>query len=398
MAPEFSPPLFVELFAGRGAFSKAALQSGFRAVSVDHEVVQPFAPVVTLDLTTETGTRILWDIMRAPGLEAVHLGLPCGTSSRARELPIPLALRRAGVPEPRPLRSAAYPLGIPGLAAHHQRRVDSANVLYQLAIEIILWCDERNIIISIENPANSWLWAALVTLARNHSARAARALSKLCMVKFHACCHGSTRRKLTGWLSTPKVFDALNATCKNDHDHEPWGVRFQAGAWVFDTSTEAHYPHLLGQRATACLVNFLAARGRKVTKPLRLHDKSTAASGRQTKKHRPLVPEYHQVKVLQAGEKPPADSKLLPPHFQGAMECDEGTNETDGQATRPLAEVQKCGIYHNPKQFLSMAEKAVHPMDSADHLEGITKYALDFVFEYPAHVVKLERRKKPSPG
>ena len=119
MAPEFSPPHFVELFAGRGAFSKAALQSGFRAVSVDHEVVQPFAPVVTLDLTTETGTRILWDIMRAPGLEAVHLGLPCGTSSRARELPIPLALRRAGVPEPRPLRSAAHPLGIPGLAAHH---------------------------------------------------------------------------------------------------------------------------------------------------------------------------------------------------------------------------------------------------------------------------------------
>ena len=393
MAPEFSPPLFVELFAGRGAFSKAALQSGFRAVSVDHEVVQPFAPVVTLDLTTETGTRILWDIMRAPGLEAVHLGLPCGTSSRARELPIPLALRRAGVPEPRPLRSAAHPLGIPGLAAHHQRRVDSANVLYQLAIEIILWCDERNIIISIENPANSWLWAALVTLARNHSARAARALSKLCMVKFHACCHGSTRRKQTGWLSTPKVFDALNATCKNDHEHEPWGVRFQAGAWVFDTSTEAHYPHLLGQRATACLVNFLAARGRKVTKPLRLHDKSTAALGRQTKKHRPLVPEYHHVKVLQAGEKPPADSKLLPPHFQGAMECDEGTNETDGQATRPLAEVQKCGIYHNPKQFLSMAEKAVHPMDSADHLEGVTKYALDFVFKYPAHVVKLERRK-----
>ena len=32
-------------------------------------------------------------------------------------------------------------------------------------------------------------------------------------------------------------------------------------------------------------------------------------------------------------------------------------------------------------------------MDSADHLESVTKYALDFVFRYPAHVVKVERRK-----
>ena len=138
-----SPPLFVELFAGRAAFSKAALQSGLRVISVDHEVVQPFAPVVILDLTTDSGTRILWDTMQAPGLAAVHLGLPCGTSSRARELPIPAAMRRAGIPEPPPLRSATHPLGVPGLALHHQRRVDSANTLYKLAVEIILWCHDR---------------------------------------------------------------------------------------------------------------------------------------------------------------------------------------------------------------------------------------------------------------
>ena len=109
-------PLFVELCAGKAAFSKAALQAGLRVVSVDHEVAQPFAPIVSLDLTSASGTRILWDIMKAPGLAAVHLGLPCGTSSRARELPIPKAMRDAGVPEPPPLRSALHPLGIPGLA------------------------------------------------------------------------------------------------------------------------------------------------------------------------------------------------------------------------------------------------------------------------------------------
>jgi hypothetical protein len=76
-----SPPLFVELFAGKGALSKAALQTGLRVVSIDHEVVQPFAPMVILDLTTESGTRILWDVLQSLGLEAVHLGLPCGANA-----------------------------------------------------------------------------------------------------------------------------------------------------------------------------------------------------------------------------------------------------------------------------------------------------------------------------
>jgi hypothetical protein len=145
----------VEIFAGRGAFSKAAIQAGLRVVSVDHEVVQPFAPIVTLDLTTKSGVQILWAILDSPGLAAVHLGLPCGTSSRARELPLPKALRLAGVPEPPPLRSAEHPLGLPNLSAKHQARVDSANALYKLAVDIILWCYQKGIVISIENPANS---------------------------------------------------------------------------------------------------------------------------------------------------------------------------------------------------------------------------------------------------
>ena len=76
-------------------------------VSIDHEVVHPFAPIVPLDLTSPSGVKILWDILLSPGLEAVHLGLPCGTSSRARERPLPMALKLAGVPEPPPLRSVA---------------------------------------------------------------------------------------------------------------------------------------------------------------------------------------------------------------------------------------------------------------------------------------------------
>ena len=385
-------PLFVEICAGRGALSKAALQAGLRVVSIDHEVVQPFAPMVVLDLTTKSGTHILWDVLEAPGLEAIHLGLPCGTCSRARELPIPASLRKAGVPEPPPLRSAQYPLGLPNLALHHQRRVSSANALYRLAIEILVWCSEHGVVISIENPANSWLWAALVALALEHSEAAARALGRLTMVLFHACCHGSTRRKHTGWLSTPGVYEQLMATCQNDHPHEPWGVKWQAGSWVFDTSAEAHYPHLLAQRAAACLIRYLTSKGLTIQKPLRLHDMSTAVQGKQTKKHRPLVPEYHRVVELPSSSPAPVNSKQLPPHFKGGEVSEEDMQDVDN-AKNPSEQKVRYGIYHTPKQFLSMAEGVKHPMDTTEHLEGVTKWALDFVFRYPPHVVKLERRK-----
>ena len=34
-----------------------------------------------------------------------------------------------------------------------------------------------------------------------------------------------------------------------------------------------------------------------------------------------------------------------------------------------------------------------HPMGSTEHLEDVTKWALDFIFKCPAHLVKMERRK-----
>jgi len=81
------------------------------------------------------------------------------------------ALRKAGVPEPPPLRSAQH-----AWVCQIWHSTINANTLYRLAIEILVWCHVHDIIISIENPANSWLWAALVALALEHSQEAARAL------------------------------------------------------------------------------------------------------------------------------------------------------------------------------------------------------------------------------
>ena len=99
-------PLFVEVFSGKASFSRAMIQAGFEVVSVDHEVDAPYAPVVTLDLTTKSGQDILKEILSSKRLVAVHFGLPCGTASKARDRPISQELQNRGVPSPAPLRSA----------------------------------------------------------------------------------------------------------------------------------------------------------------------------------------------------------------------------------------------------------------------------------------------------
>ena len=266
-------PLFVEVFSGRASFSRAMLQAGFEVVSVDHEVEvdAPFAPVVSLDLTTKSGQSILMEILSSKGLVAVHFGLPCGTASKARDRPISQELQRKGVPSPAPLRSADYPLGIPGISGVNKLKVEKANELYRFTLCILAFLEGRKVAVSIENPFGSYLWAALVKLTMEHSKQAMALYNRLEMVRFHSCCHGSKRRKDTGWLSTPGVFKPLYAVCANDHTHEPWGVSWLMGVWRFDTSSEASYPSLLAQRAAACLVKYATERRFVLSPRPRLH-------------------------------------------------------------------------------------------------------------------------------
>jgi hypothetical protein len=86
---------------------------------------------------------------------------------------------------------------------------------------------------------------------------------------------------------------------------------------VFDTATEAAYPALLAQRAIACLVDVAKARAFSLEKAPRLHDKATAALGKQSKKHKPLIPEYHHFAKHPASLPLPPGSKALAPHLGG---------------------------------------------------------------------------------
>ena len=66
-------------------------------------------------------------------VDAVHMGHPCGTSSRARNIPIKKNLRKAGAPNPVPLRSSKFPQGFPWLKGVNLIKVQAANSLYDFA-------------------------------------------------------------------------------------------------------------------------------------------------------------------------------------------------------------------------------------------------------------------------
>ena len=368
-------------------------------LSIDHEAGRNQVPIVSLDLTLDGAQDILWTILSAPNLVGVHLGLPCGTASRARDRPISKALRAQGVPSPPPLRSAEFPFGLPHLSKHNQARVDSANVLYKLGFAVAQFCLRRDIVVSLENPRNSWLWVVFTELSRKCSEEQRRLWNTLDMVLFHACCHGSTRKKQTAWLSTKSVYKALAATCDDSHPHDPWGVRWTDSGWSFDTSQEAAYPPLLAQRAAACMVAHAVAIGWDVEPHATLHDKSSAAHGKQTKRHKPLVPEFHHVSLVVPPATLPEGAKQLPPHL-GGVGSEESASEGIGSASTGEDAVigdgssrVKLGFYHTPKQFLSMAKTSVHPMDAADHVEAVTNKALEANWNFHPDLIRLERKK-----
>ena len=75
-----------------------------------------------LDLTKGRGQAFVKDSLKSGQVACVPMAPPCGTSSRARERKLSRRLRALGVPEPKPLRSAQFPMGFPWLQGKDKLR------------------------------------------------------------------------------------------------------------------------------------------------------------------------------------------------------------------------------------------------------------------------------------
>ena len=111
------------------------------SVGVDaHISKQTKSPVIRIDLTDSNGVSLLWRMLSQRNVALVHLGPPCGTSSRARDIR----------PGPQPLRSSKFPEGLPHLRGVSLRRVQAANLLYRLSSEVFCYCKEHGILCTVE--------------------------------------------------------------------------------------------------------------------------------------------------------------------------------------------------------------------------------------------------------
>ncbi len=91
-------------------------------------------------------------------LKLVWMALPCGTSTRAREIRVTKPNQDGQVIDPKPLRSDEFPDGVPSLSGKAQEKVLAANSLYEFGVAVACWCDEKGISWAIENPKSSHMW------------------------------------------------------------------------------------------------------------------------------------------------------------------------------------------------------------------------------------------------
>ena len=121
----------LELFCGSAGLSHACHTIGFRIVPIDWKGNKHVTkmPITRLDLSTPVGQQEVWNLLATLPVKYVHLGPPCGTFSRAREIRIPEWALRRKAQNPKPLRSMDHPEGLPGLQGVNAAKVATANVL-----------------------------------------------------------------------------------------------------------------------------------------------------------------------------------------------------------------------------------------------------------------------------
>ena len=283
--------VFFEIFAGCGQLSSSMRSRGFHVVPVDYHWNKHVSRVefLSLDLTSTDGQSCLLSLLHELKPAAIHVALPCGTGSRARERPIAPHLIAKGAPQPKPLRDADHVLGLPGLPHRDVQRVTLSNKLASFTVQLIVFAMSSSCFISIENPVRSWMFAVIAHYNRELNNRElSKFWNDMIAVDFANCAHGGERDKKTRFLCSSQILLSLALPCPGNHKHKPFGLNFGPHGWVFDTAIEGEYPKLLCDRfADACVAAF--------SNNICFTKKPTPVKWQQSKRSSSLIPEYQRV-------------------------------------------------------------------------------------------------------
>ena len=212
--------VLLELCCGSASLCKAFNSNGYRALGVDHlhnkQVAK--APVFVADLSDSAGQKMVDEVITEQRPAIVHAGPPCGTSSRARERPIAKELIRQGAPQPRPLRSEAFPLGLPNLTDVEQKRVTAANSIYKYVLTNFIERHRLSRFFSLENPTGSLFWLHPLAIVLMNT-------PGVLVIDFEQCAHGGLRPVWRRWVTNMATLQALSLRCPGvsaTHPHRPF--------------------------------------------------------------------------------------------------------------------------------------------------------------------------------
>jgi hypothetical protein len=373
--------LFLELCGGSCRVSRCFENKGQEALGVDWKCNKSEAEAksILVDLTTAMGQDLIFEMLAQSPVVFVHMSPPCGTASRARDKRLPKGC------DPLPLRSNAYPSGLPSLAGLNLERVTKANVLYSFCAEVAVRCSRRGI-----------LWVALLGLRGAMDTH------------FSQCMHSRDpirRNKVTKLRHVVLELEQLGIECDGSHDHAPWGISYQDGKPSFATSEERIYPLLLCQRLVACILK--ACRRLKFRVAAAVATTSKAARvkqqvGKQPRGHKGanLVPEFKQICLLE----PLNDAEdAFVASWTGGLKWSAEPISFGGFAMPPGSKVVqrlsengvsgkrrfRIGIAWSPKEFLDECVKVTHPFDDKVGLDDdIVVAAFRLCIQSPAETAR----------
>ena len=181
-------PLFLlDLFCGTAGVAAAFRTLGGESLGIDHVVDKRRVkgPVTKIDLSKTEGQSTVLQWVESGKVDAVMLAPPCGTASRAREIPVPQRHRLRKGMQPAPLRSEAEPMGISNLRGVARLKVLAANKLYAFARKVIDLCNSKGIPFVCENPRRSLMWLTDPFLMLPSNCR---------FQHIHSCMYGGKRK------------------------------------------------------------------------------------------------------------------------------------------------------------------------------------------------------------
>ena len=326
-----------------------------------------------------------WNGFSSGKADAVMLAPPCGTASRAREIPIPRRHKLRKGMQPTPLRSEHSPMGIPGLRGVAKLKVMTANRLYAFARRVIDLCVEMDIPVICQNPRRSLMWLTDPFLN----------LPAVCRFQHvHACMYGGKRKKRTSFLLN---FAAPNLLmeCDGSHDHLPWGLvqTDDRSDLTFSTSLETEYPSGLCKQLASAFSDRLQQQGKwPQHSRVGLDQEQRIGSGLQPRGARaPLLVGDFKFKIDVKSCNAPIPTVIeddVQPPFQGIplkaklisshVICEMGNDGEKKQET-----ISTFGVFRTPVEFLRRALELEHPLDNPRTVDKSNLKAILFIRDTP---------------